>query len=79
MGVAATAAQRQHRVVARGRRVSEEEGCKVIAKRMPKAPKIYSPLSRRPKAGLFHVTCQTPGTGGFCMFGSIESIDDAVR
>jgi hypothetical protein len=34
----------------------KKQGCKVIAKRTPKALKIYN-LSRKPKVGLFHVTC----------------------
>jgi hypothetical protein len=34
----------------------KKKGCKVIAKRTPKALKIYN-LTRKPKVGLFHVTC----------------------
>jgi hypothetical protein len=33
-----------------------KKGCKVIAKPTPKAIKIYN-LTRKPKVGLFHVTC----------------------
>jgi hypothetical protein len=34
----------------------KKKGCKVTAKRTPKAIKIYN-LARKPKVGLFHVTC----------------------
>jgi hypothetical protein len=34
----------------------KKKGCKVIAKPTPKAVKIYN-LTRKPKVGLFHVTC----------------------
>ena len=34
----------------------KKKGCKVIAKPTPKAIKIYN-LTRKPKVGLFHVTC----------------------
>jgi hypothetical protein len=34
----------------------KKKGCKVTAKRTPKAIKIYN-LTRKPKVGLFHVTC----------------------
>ena len=34
----------------------KEKGCKVAAKPTPKAIKIYN-LTRKPKVGLFHVTC----------------------
>ena len=34
----------------------KRKGCKVIAEPTPKAIKIYN-LTRKPKVGLFHVTC----------------------
>jgi hypothetical protein len=34
----------------------KKKGCKVVAKPTPKAIKIYN-LTRKPKVGLFHVTC----------------------
>ena len=34
----------------------KRKGCKVIAELIPKAIKIYN-LTRKPKVGLFHVTC----------------------
>jgi hypothetical protein len=34
----------------------KKKGCKVTARRTPKAIKIYN-LTRKPKVGLFHVTC----------------------
>ena len=34
----------------------KKQGCKVIAEPTPKAIKIYN-LTRKPKVGLFHVTC----------------------
>jgi hypothetical protein len=34
----------------------KKKGCKVIARRTPKALRIYN-LTRKPKVGLFHVTC----------------------
>ena len=34
----------------------KKKGCKVIARPTPKAIKIYN-LTRKPKVGLFHVTC----------------------
>ena len=34
----------------------KKKRCKVIAKPTPKAIKIYN-LTRKPKVGLFHVTC----------------------
>jgi hypothetical protein len=34
----------------------KKKGCKVIAKPTPKAIRIYN-LTRKPKVGLFHVTC----------------------
>jgi hypothetical protein len=34
----------------------KKKGCNVIAKPTPKAIKIFN-LTRKPKVGLFHVTC----------------------
>ena len=36
----------------------KRKGCKVIAEPTPKAIKIYN-LTRKPKVGLFHVTCSS--------------------